>query len=134
MESTSDEGKPIYFTALPAFNYYGQNGVNKILSAVQIISTHSSPEFIDLRGYSDFNYPSILPQIPVTDFEDVATWDVSMWDEDFWAKGESPFTTSGWQNVSAFGYAISVVVRFAKLNESVRWRSTGIRYNIAGAQ
>ena len=134
MEGTSDIDEPINFLALPAFNYYGDNGNHKMVTAAQIISTHSSPEQIDLRGYADFNFPSILPETPTQEFEGIGRWDISYWDEDLWARGDTPFSTQGWQNVSAFGYAVSVMVRFSKLNEGVRWRSTGIRFNIAGAQ
>ena len=145
MEGTSDEGRAIYFTALPAFNYYEDAGNHKILSAAQIIPTHSNPELIDLRGYADFNYPEILSEIPIhAQSTGDGVWSVdpahpavelgSYWDEDFWASGNNVFTTRGWQNVSAFGYAVSVMVRFAKIHEGVRWRSTGIRFNKAGAQ
>jgi len=144
MEGTSDAGDPIYFTALPAFNYFGDGGNHKMITAAQIISTHSNPELIDLRGYADFNYPTILPEIPVYVSTGDGVWSIepaqpaasvgSYWDEDFWALGSSFFSTQGWQNLSAFGYAVSVMVRFAKINEGVRWRSTGIRFNKAGAQ
>jgi len=136
MEGTNDEDRPINFTALPAFNYYGESGLHKQVSAAQIISTHSFPEQINLRGYADFNYPYDPEDFPPPpfDFQNIGTWDISNWDEDYWAQIQTPFTTKGWQNVSAFGYAVSVMVRFSKKNEGVRWRSTGIRFNIAGAQ
>lgn len=144
MEGTSDLGEPIYFTALPAFNYYNDTGHNKMLTAVQIISTHSNPELIDLQGFADFNYPSEFNELPIPIYKGDGVWSVnpadppallgSYWDEDYWSIEGTPFSTKGWQNVSAYGYSISVLVRFAKLNEGVRWRSTGIRFNIAGAQ
>ena len=143
MEGTSDDGNPIYFTALPAFNYLGEAGHHKTITAAQVLSTHSNPELIDLRGYSDFNFP-VLQQLQVPIVKSTGVWSVnpatppavlgSYWDEDYWSIEGQPFTTKGWQNVSAFGYAVSVLVRFVKVNESVSWRSTGIRFNMAGAQ
>jgi len=143
LEGASNLGEPIEFTALPAFNYLGNPGNHKFLSAAQIISTHSNPEEIELTGWADFNFqvpgPLIQPNLKRT-----AIWSIepavpyqtlgSFWDEDYWAASGQPYTSKGWQNVSGFGYAVSVMVRFLKVSESVTWRSMGIRYNNAGAQ
>ena len=144
VEGFSDLNQAITFVALPAFNYLGDAGNHKFLSACQLITTHRNPELIELTGFSDFNYSeSPFPLAP--DVKQAATWSVnppspiqeigSFWDEDFWAEDDgSPFTSKGWQNVTAFGYAVTVMVRFKKLNSGVIWRSTGIRFNNAGAQ
>ncbi len=143
LDGTSDRGNAIKHTALPAFNYLGNAGVHKHISAAQIISTHPEPWNIELTGYADFNYrfPPILISPPPRRY---ATWSVlpatpaaavgSYWDEDYWAVGDEPFTTKGWQNVSAFGYAVSVMVRFLTINGIIKWRSSTIRFNAAGAQ
>lgn len=143
LEGTSDNGEAIIFTGLPAFNYLGDTGNHKFLTAAQVITTHSKPDLIELTGYADFNYKN-LPPLPVLIETTVGIWSInppspaspvgSYWDEDYWGVGGVPFSSKGWQNVSAFGYAVSVLVRFAKLNESVSWRSTGIRFHNAGAQ
>jgi hypothetical protein len=143
LEGTSDLGGAINFIALPAFNYFGVPGNNKFISACQVITTHSNPELIELTGFSNFNF-QVPPPITVPILKESAVWSVdpaeppqavgSFWDEDYWAIVASPFTTKGWQNVSAYGYAVSVMVRFSKLNDSVIWRSTGIRFNPAGSQ
>jgi hypothetical protein len=143
METTADEGNPILFTCLYAFNYLGNAGIQKHVTAAQIMTTHSAPEAITLRGYADFDVPVLTPvQLPA--LANVATWSInpeippaqlgSFWDADFWGRGGSPLTYKGWQNVSAFGFSCSLLVRFAKLNEGVRWRSTNLRYNNAGSQ
>ena len=140
-EGTSDEANAIQCVGLPAFNYFEDTGHQKMLSAAQVFTTHSNPEYIDLRGYSDFNVPNITP-INTPPSKKEAIWSFnpvappeplgSYWDEDYW--GGSHFTTRGWQNVSAYGWAITVLVRFSKINEGVSWRSTTMRYNRAGAQ
>lgn len=143
MEGTSDLGEPIQFTGLPAFNYLGDTGTQKAMMAAQVITTHQNPEFIDLIGFSDFNW-----ETPTTSVEpdalEYGTWSVnpatppatlgSNWDEDYWAVGGDAATTKGWQNVSAYGFAVSVMVRFSKINDSVKWRSMSIRYFSGGAQ
>lgn len=142
LETTSDDGNPIYFNCLYAFQYLDNPGYQKMLSSAQIISTHSQPELIQLSGYADFQIPTLLSvQFPTRG--DQAEWSIepavpaqpegSYWNEDYWAVQNSVFTSKGWQNVSAYGYAVSILVRFALLNESIEWRSTGIRYHVGGA-
>jgi hypothetical protein len=143
LETTADNGLPITFTCLYAFNYFGDAGLNKHLTAAQVITTHSAPEFIQLTGLADFQLPNIQP-VQIPDVAKVGTWSLnpeippsplgSFWDADFWAREGSQITYKGWQNVSAYGYACSLLVRFAKLNEGVRWRSTNIRFHPAGSQ
>ena len=133
LEGTSDLGVQIEFTGLPAFNYLGDAGNHKHITAAQILSTHTNPSLIEVSGYADFTFP-VLSALTQLDELDICTWDTSTWDTDYWAVEGNIITTKGWQNVSAFGYAVSVLVQFAKINESMSWRSTGIRFNSAGAQ
>ena len=143
MEGTNDLGEQINHIALPAFNYFGESGYNKTITAAQIISTHQKPSLINLRGYSDFNYPNNMDELKTLPPSTLATWSTnptnpptagSYWNEDFWSIGETQFSTRGWQNVCGFGYAVSVMVRFATIDLGVRWRSTGIRFNMDGSQ
>jgi hypothetical protein len=142
LSGTSDQGNAIRHTALPAFNYLGDAGNRKHISAAQVISTHPDPQNIELTGYADFNY-KFPPVLILPPSRRQGTWSIlppspaasvgSYWDEDYWATGDNPFTTKGWQNVSAFGYAVSVMVRFLTINGIVKWRSSTIRFNKAGA-
>jgi hypothetical protein len=143
LETTADEGKPITYTCLYAFNYLGDPGKQKHVTAAQVMTTHSAPEFIQLQGYSDFDVPVLGPVVLPAE-QTIGTWSInpeippsplgSFWDADYWARAGTPFTYKGWQNVSAFGFSCSLLVRFAKLNEGVRWRSTNLRFNMAGSQ
>jgi hypothetical protein len=144
MEGFSDMGEPIEFLGLPAFNYLDDAGNHKLISACQVITTHRNPELIELTGFSDFNFFTPTTVLSPSLME-TAVWSInpaipavtlgSYWDEDFWGvSDDAPFTSKGWQNVTAFGYAVSVMVRFKKINSGVIWRSTGIRFNRAGAQ
>lgn len=141
-EGTSDEGRPIDFTALYAYNPLGDAGNNKFLSAAQVLTTHSSPENISLTGYADFQVP-LIKEVNLPESENQGTWSLapavpaqllgSYWDLDYWATNNI-FSTKGWQNVSAYGYSVSLLVRFAKVNSSVSWKSTNLRFHTAGAQ
>lgn len=152
LTSTSDDGNPIQFAALTAYNVFGDPGYQKHVTAAQILSTHEDPNEIKLRAYADYEFPVIQP-IPVTNFNaDQGIWaneienapapaKGSFWADEvdsdkgsFWGSTLRPMTTKGWQNVSAYGYAIALLVQFARINESVIWRNTGIRFLKGGAQ
>jgi len=152
LESTSDNGTAIQYAALPAFNYLGNPGLQKHICAVQIVSTYQNPADISVEGYADFRTPiQLSPVIPVPRYEP-SQWSVypngyeptppgfvpsplgSFWDTEYWSAEGQPFTTLGWQNVSAFGFAVTVAVRFAEASNPVTWRSTNIRFYTAGAQ
>jgi len=143
LESTADFGRPILYDCLMAFDYHEAPGTQKHLVAAQIISTMSNPANIQITGYADFDVPDLIPiTLPVEQIP--STWSVdpadppsvvgSFWDEDFWSVEGVPYTTKGWQNVSAYGYAVSILVRFYSVNEQVIWRSTGLRLYMGGAQ
>ena len=143
LETTSDDGQPITYDCLYAFNYLSDPGYQKVVTAAQILSTHSNPQEITLSAWPDFKIPTLTPlDLPASLTS--ASWSVnppapaspvgSFWDEDYWSGEETPFTNKGWQNVSGAGYAVALLVRFAKINEPVIWRSTGVRFHQIGAQ
>jgi hypothetical protein len=144
LEGPSDDGGAINFSCLYAYQYFQDAGIQKHMTAAQIISTHPNPSEIVLTGYADFDAVPTLVPLPGNFQTQDATWSVnppsppspigSYWDEEFWAIGSTPYTTKGWQNISAYGYAVALLVRFALVNDKVTWRSTGLRYHMTGAQ
>ena len=150
METSSDDGGPIYFTAMYAFQYLEAPGYQKQMVSAQVISTNQNPELIEITGYADFQIPK-PPNWVVPDSGIYAVWDSSYWgdatldqepgyddpnteeDGDFWAFVSDAQTTKGWHNAYGFGYAVSLMIRFALVEESAEWRSTAIRYFVAGA-
>ncbi len=143
LEGTSDENRAIQFAAIPAYSYLSDPGRQKHLTAIQILSTHTRPEYINVKGYADYEVPTVSPVLPPP-AEAQGTWAIdppappsvvgSYWDEAFWATEDVPFTTKGWQNVSAYGFAISYLIRFAKINDSVTWRASTLRFFTSGAE
>ena len=147
LETTADNDRPITFDCLYAFNYLSDPGYRKHVTAAQILSTHSNPQEINVSAWADYNVPYLSP-IDLPSAITSATWSPtppdpppapqplagSFWDTDYWSGEGVPFTSKGWQNVSALGYAVALLVRFAKINESVIWRSTGVRFHQIGAQ
>jgi hypothetical protein len=142
LETTNDNGTPITFDCLYAFNYLGDPGKQKVVSSAQILSTHTEPQEIEISAFGDFDVPTLNP-IDAPEALASSTWSIdpplpaspvgSFWDEDYWSAESTPFTTKGWQNVSGTGFAVALLVRFSKVNESVIWRSTGIRFHQIGA-
>jgi hypothetical protein len=142
LEGETDNGEAIYFDCLYAFQYFGDPGRQKHMVAAQIISTHRNPEFVILRGYSDFEVP-VLGSVQIPLGRQQAVWSInpatppqavgSFWDQDYWDAQDTPYTTKGWQNISAYGYAVSLLVRFALRQNTVDWRSTNLRFLVGGA-
>jgi hypothetical protein len=143
LEGTSDNGRPITFDCLYAFNYFNNPSIQKHVTAAQVLTTHSNPVEIELSAWSDFRIPELNP-VDIPEGLSAAIWSIdpasppsivgSFWDEEYWSNEGNPSTTKGWQNVSALGFAVALLVRFAKVNESVIWRSTNVRYHEIGAQ
>jgi hypothetical protein len=147
LETTADNGQPITFNCLYAFGYLSDPGYQKHVTAAQILSTHSNPSEITLSAWADYEIPG-LPPLNLPGAIGLGVWSVgdpglppdppsplgSFWDEDYWSGEGAPYTSRGWQNVSAMGFAIAILVRFAKVNETVVWRSTQVRFNQLGAQ
>jgi len=143
LQGSDDLGDAIEYTVLPAYNYFGDTGNQKHLSAIQILSTHTQPQLIQLTGYADFRSVNLAGSTPLIAQQAQGAWSInpstppedegSFWDEDYWAVGDDAATTKGWQNISAYGYAVSYLMRFSIAGGSVSWRSTNLRYNIAGA-
>lgn len=142
LEGVSDNGMAITFNALPAYLTMDDFGVQKHLQAAQIISTHSQPSLINIQAYADYEVPTLNP-ITLPTAVGIAAWSInppspaspvgSYWDTDYWDLGDLTRSTKGWQDVSAYGYAVTILVRFAKVNEGVKWRATGLRYALGGA-
>ena len=123
------------------------------MTACQILSTHSNPNEINVSGWADYNIPNLTP-IPQPDALESGTWSInndvnpggayppatppvsqgSFWDEAYWGEATTAVTSKGWQNISAAGFAVALLVRFSKVNEPVIWRSTNLRYHNMGAQ
>jgi hypothetical protein len=142
LQGTNDNGNPIEFDALYSFNYYDAPGVQKVVTAAQVFSTHTRPDEIVVSGWADFEVPELGP-IPIPSALPGAIWGVdagigslsgALWDTEYWSNQGVQVTTKGWQNVSAYGFAVAILVRFSKINEGVTWRSTTIRHHKIGSQ
>lgn len=144
LEGTSDNGSAIPLDALYAFTDMGNGGVRKHVTAAQVISTTSNPGKTSISAHADYKVPTLTPLVVSETALTDGVWSIppasppsavgSYWDSEYWASESSQAkTTMGWQNVSGYGFSVALLVRMAKLNEAVTWRSTSLRYHMTGA-
>jgi hypothetical protein len=130
-----DDDEPIRMDALPAYHYLDDPGVQKQIVAAQVLSTFPEPKLIQVTGWGNFVLPRFVATVAPGGATKETFWNEAIWNVDFWNRTGGLFTdtTLGWQNVHAFGYAVTVSVQMAIQSQAVVWRSTGIRYRLAGA-
>jgi hypothetical protein len=134
---TSDSGEPIALDALPAYQYLDNPGSQKQITAAQVLSTHPDPALIGVTGFSDFTVPILSNTTnPPGPAGGGTAWNTELWNTVQWNRSGGPIadTTKGWQNVHAFGYAVTVAVQMKISSQNIIWRQTGWRYRSAGAQ
>jgi hypothetical protein len=131
----ADDGEPIALNALPAYNYLGNPGVNKHLTAAQILSTFPDPKLIEVNGFADFTIPQLSDAGVAPGPIEGSLWNTELWNTVQWTQtgGVGAKTTKGWQNVSAYGYAVTLSVQMKVASQKVIWRQTGLQYIDAGA-
>ena len=131
----ADDEDPIRLDALPAYHYLDDAGVQKQIVAAQVLSTHPEPKLVELIGWGNFVLPRFVNVTAPGGATEDTLWNEAVWNVDFWNRQGGLFTdtTKGWQNVHAFGYAVTVSVQMAIQSQNVIWRSTGLRYRMAGA-
>ena len=128
MTDTSDNGDPIQFSCITAFNHFDNPAERKQLTSAAIVTNFDYPNFISITGFQDFR----LESLPVTGLppERVpAEWDISDWDEFWWGGGGDPLATRAtWQPVIAYGYQLALGIRFQSRGQSVVWYSTKYKF------
>jgi hypothetical protein len=132
----ADDEEPIRLQAMAAFHYLDDAGVQKQITAAQVLTTFPEPKLIQIQGWGDFVLPTFTAVVAPGGATEETFWNEAIWNVDFWNRRGGLFTDTqkGWQNVHAFGYAVTVSVQMAIQSQNVIWRSTGIRYRMAGAQ
>lgn len=130
---TSDNGARILSWAIPAFNSMGSRAMRKQLTAGTAVSNVLTPASFVYDGLADFN--STLRATLVDDPNPAgAEWDTAEWDVAYWdsgAQGDS-VTQTGWKNVNAIGYSLTMSVRINQRAQRVNWYSTNLRFRKAG--
>lgn len=126
---TSDNGSNIEGDGLPAWNYLGIKGRQKLLTAVQPVMSSDGDLPIAMSTGADFNQPSI-PYNTSTFSNTGATWDVAEWDLADWTGGDN--IVNKWLSGGAYGFNFSARVRVAVKAQSINWFAMNYMYKSGG--
>ena len=118
----SDDGAGISASVLPAYNYFGAPGINKMFTAVRPIITANGTFTPSIGLVFDFQggTPSSAPQLSTATSN--AAWNTSPWNTTPW--GSAYVTSRDWQWVGGVGFAGAMVMQSSTKNMSVTWAST----------
>jgi hypothetical protein len=126
---TSDNAADIDWKIRPAFSYYGSRGNKKIFSLCRphFISSGVPSFAIDLNlDFSDIN-PTNIPTPSETAS---ALWDVSKWDESYWAE---EVTSAAWTTVFGMGECASPTIRGGTKTISISFTAYDMIWQQGGA-
>jgi hypothetical protein len=120
-----DQGNPIAYSVRQAYNYFNGFGY-KHFKWAQFQVRSDAPVTISSRLSVDFK--DIPPLINSTGLVNVtgATWDVSFWDQDFWAV--MPYAQNIIQSYGAYGIAASHWIGGDSAGTTLEWFSTDYVY------
>lgn len=131
----SDDGQPIQYEALTAYQKFGQPGLKSQLTAARLVMNAFDPRAVSINAFADYRVKILPPVInPVEQVQ--GQWDVSYWDEDYWA-GENNDPTNvaarpTRRPITAFGFANAISVRYRSVVQNVNWYSTFFEFKQAG--
>jgi len=123
----------ITMSATPAFSDLGDPTGQKQITAAQFMTNHPDPKLIEVTGYSDFNLEGSLPT-PTAYAGGGAPSEATVGTYPVARKAMAHVFTRGWQNLSAFGYYVSMAVQMATNDRTLYWRATNIRYRKFGTR
>ena len=126
---TSDNAADIDWKIRPSFSYYGSRGNKKIFSLCRphFISSGVPSFAIDLNlDFSDIN-PTNIPTPSETAS---ALWDVSKWDESYWAE---EVTSAAWTTVFGMGECASPTIRGGTKTISISFTAYDMIWQQGGA-
>lgn len=105
------------------------------LTAVRMVTNNKFKQCLDVRAFVDFGRKSV-PAMPDPDEQTQAQWDVSYWDEDYWATPlndpASQEALPNLRNVNDFGFAIALLVRYKTKVQKLYWYSAALIYKQGG--
>lgn len=118
---TSDDGDFITFEAVPAYQNPTQRSRRIQLTAAEMVTNYTFPNYITIEGLADYDNP-ILPPISDPPESPPPLWDEAEWDISPWSSGETQ-VTKGWQSIMANGYAVTANFRLRSRAQKVLWYS-----------
>jgi hypothetical protein len=131
----SDDGQAIQYEATTAYQKFGQPGLKTQLTAARVVTNAFDPRALSLNAFADYR-SKILPPVLDPIEQTQGQWDVSSWDEDYWAGDENDPENSQarpvLRPVVTFGFATALNIRYRSIVQRVAWYSTTFIFKQAG--
>lgn len=99
----NDDGKSIYGTMKPAFNYFGAPGLNKRFTQIKPVILGAGNPAIQIDLTIDFANPEATTTPTLSAVSDLPKWGITLWNTTRWVP--VPKVISNWQAVSGIGIA-----------------------------
>lgn len=134
-QAYSDDGQAIQYECLTAYQKFGQPGLKTQLTAARVVMNLFDSRALSLNAFADYRTKPLPPVLdPVEQVQ--GQWNVSSWDEDYWAGNENDPTDAQarpvMRPVNGFGFAIALSVRYRSIVQNVQWYSMTFVYKQAG--
>lgn len=126
----SDNGAFIPMRATCAYNYFGDPGRKKQVTAIQVMSNYAYPKYLFSTFWSDYNEKT-LPAIADPPEPTVSEWDVGAWDSAQWDVTVLG-TNVARKNVHGFGYCLSHTLRLKSRAQQFVWYASHLYMKAGG--
>jgi hypothetical protein len=131
----SDDGQSIYHSCITAYQTFGQPGKKTQLTAARVVTNAFDGRALSLNAFADFRtkpLPAVIDPVEQIQGE----WDVSAWDEDYWA-GDSNDPENAdarpiLRPVNAFGFATALSIRYRTRIQKIVWYATTFIFKQGG--
>ena len=126
---TSDEGVAINSDGMPAFNYFGTPGQNKLFTLARITFQSPGEVTVSAEMKVDFNVGGV-PAATTSTSTAGAPWDTTDWDTSFWG-ADNTVIQSG-IGVNGLGLSGSLRIRIAASAQTISWVANNYQYEVGG--
>lgn len=129
----SDLGDRIECVCITAYTGLGDPSRKKQATAMTILTNHKVPKAFNLDALADFADTRRLPPIRYVAEKRRGQWNVSKWDQDYWATDDRQVGGTWYRRpVRADGYNIAFVVRQASRAQQIIWYSSSVEFKFSG--
>lgn len=135
-EAYSDNGTPILYYATTAYQKFGEPGLKSQITAARVVTTVFDRSALSVNAFLDYKQKP-LPPFPIAQEQEQGIWDVSAWDDVYWAsESNDPLTTTSnptLRPVTGFSaFAIALNVRYQAKAQNPIWYSTEYVFKSGG--
>jgi len=136
-QAYSDDGTPITYNALTAYQKFGSPGLKTHITSAKITANMFDGSAISLNAFADYRTRN-LPPLAIPNEVTQGQWDQSPWNTDAWANGNAADPADSTPNVYwrpiqiRTGFATAISMRYQSRVQNVYWYSTEFLFSQAG--